>query len=457
MARQGRNEMTETIGMNREKEQAMTANTNTDMAESLDGERGKVLRRRGLLAGAAAVAAGMMAAKSADAVKANGEVITVGSQITGITVETHLTGSTGNVAIPIFHASQDGTGSAIHAISTSPSGGSGLYALSYGSDGVYGTTSVGGGSIAAIHGSSTNTSGNGVVGECTGGTTAYGVWGKTDEGRAVIGTASGGGTGVFGQGGKYGVIGQISSVPNTIAVLGSNTSAAAGGIGVQGIVNSATATGTIGVYGANLCSAPNSHGIVGLSNHGHGLVGTCNAHPAAGNTYAGLVGFAGVPDANAGNFYGNVAVGGNLLVTGSQTALGAKSAALAHPDGSHRLVYCVEAPESILEDFGKATLSGGRADVKLDADFTAVADMNDYHVFLTAYGSTQGFDVASQSPTGFTVVERNKGASGGKFSYRVVAKRKDIKAGRLAKFAVPTMQPPTFDAPTAPALDPVKH
>ena len=53
-----------------------------------------------------------------------------------------------------------------------------------------------------------------------------------------------------------------------------------------------------------------------------------------------------------------------LFINGQMVVAGPKSAALAHPDGTHRLVYCVEASESWLEDFGEGTLIGEKADLK---------------------------------------------------------------------------------------------
>ena len=60
---------------------------------------------------------------------------------------------------------------------------------------------------------------------------------------------------------------------------------------------------------------------------------------------------------------------------------GAKSAAVPHPDGTHRRLYCVESPESWFEDFGKGQLDCGEADVAIDPTFAAVVDLDDYHVF----------------------------------------------------------------------------
>ena len=66
------------------------------------------------------------------------------------------------------------------------------------------------------------------------------------------------------------------------------------------------------------------------------------------------------PNSNAGFFIGQVYINGPLVIAG-----GAKSAAVPHPDGTHRLLYCMESPESWFEDFGTGTISGGKAEVKL--------------------------------------------------------------------------------------------
>jgi hypothetical protein len=131
---------------------------------------------------------------------------------------------------------------------------------------------------------------------------------------------------------------------------------------------------------------------------------------------------------------------GNVVVAGNSTVLGTKSAAVPHPDGSHRQLYCLESPESWFEDFGEAELVEGRARVDLDADFAALVDTSAYHVFLSAYGpqhlyverrDEEGFDVRAE-PT-------DSGETPGveMFSYRIVAKRKDVEAPRLAPFEVP--------------------
>jgi hypothetical protein len=167
--------------------------------------------------------------------------------------------------------------------------------------------------------------------------------------------------------------------------------------------------------------------IYGLSAKGHGLVGATAASGAAA-----VVGATnGVAGAYAAAFYGPVIVGGDLTVVG-----GAKSAAVPHPDGSHRRLYCVESPESWFEDFGEAALACGEATVTLDPDFAAVVDTSKYHVFLTGYEGRSDLSVCDRAPGGFRV--RGSEGAEGTFSWRVVAKRKDIAGARLERVEIPT-------------------
>jgi hypothetical protein len=232
--------------------------------------------------------------------------------------------------------------------------------------------------------------------------------------------------GVFGQAtGFTGVLGQSNTANG---VKGLSTS----GSGVRGEIPAASSSNAIAIYGANNSSyagpgpGAGGFGVYGLCAKGHGLVGATAAAGAAA-----VVGATnGVAGAYAAAFYGPIIVGGDL------TVFGAKSAAVPHPDGSHRLLYCVESPESWFEDFGDGDLVGGRADVKIDQDFAAVAELSKYHVFLTAYDIDNLLYVTERTASGFSV--RSRESSGcGSFSWRIVAKRKDIAGDRLAKITIP--------------------
>lgn len=141
----------------------------------------------------------------------------------------------------------------------------------------------------------------------------------------------------------------------------------------------------------------------------------------------------GVAGAYSGLFYGP------MVITGDLAVVGAKSAAVAHPDGSHRLLYCVESPESWFEDFGKGLLTDGEATVTLDPAFTALSDMTDYHVFVTVYDQHDELMVSDRTDASFRVSARDC-TNNSSFSWRVVAKRKDIAGTRLAKVTIPAEQ-----------------
>jgi hypothetical protein len=112
-------------------------------------------------------------------------------------------------------------------------------------------------------------------------------------------------------------------------------------------------------------------------------------------------------------------------------------------------MYCMESPESWFEDFGKGQLECGRASVQLDPDFAAVVDLEDYQVFLTEYGRHSDLCVVEQTTTGFCVQAKDD-ATTGRFGWRVVARRKDIKRVRLEEVTIPpepTLPPPMPEVP----------
>ena len=115
---------------------------------------------------------------------------------------------------------------------------------------------------------------------------------------------------------------------------------------------------------------------------------------------------------------------------------------MRHRDGSHRLLYCVESPESWFEDFGEARLINGRAQVRLERNFASLVSKDKYHVFLTAYDDSNGLYISRRSSAGFEVREQHGGRSRVRFSYRIVAKRRDIAGKRLAKVTLPTIPKP---------------
>src|SRR5262245_52551196 len=137
----------------------------------------------------------------------------------------------------------------------------------------------------------------------------------------------------------------------------------------------------------------------------------------------------------AGLFWGPVVVLGNFVATGP-----IKSGAVLHKDGSHRLVYAMESPETWFEDFGEAKLVKGKARVKIDSDFAAIVDTKSYKVFLTPYGDSAGLFVAARRSGWFEVREQGGGTSSLAFAYRIVACPRQASGNkRLAKMTLPPL------------------
>ena len=199
-------------------------------------------------------------------------------------------------------------------------------------------------------------------------------------------------TGGFMEGAEFGVRARCGSA------LGDR------GAAVHGQTDSFNSTGVIGA--AHI--GPNAYGVWGASNEG----------------------FAGV-------FDGRVKVNGNLTVNGNLALTGTKSAAVRGADGSLRLLYTIESPESWFEDFGFGRLEDGYARVDLDETFASVIAGGPYHVFLTQYDSDGGLYVTEREATGFAVRSAHPAGSECEFSYRVTAKRKDAADLRFERAEEP--------------------
>ncbi|MBV8093549.1 MAG: hypothetical protein JO110_09995 [Acetobacteraceae bacterium] len=179
-------------------------------------------------------------------------------------------------------------------------------------------------------------------------------------------------------------------------------------VGVYGVGGAGDAPGVLGQGGTTAAdgmqgSSGSGNGIFGQSGSGVGVraeSGSATGLVARGVT--GLIASTLAQNGIAGQFNGNVAVGGSLTVAG------AISMAVTFPDGSDRRLYSMESPESWLEDFGFGELSNGEAEVRLDPGFGSVVNGDAYHVFITEYGDNNALYVAERSGASFLV--RAKGA-----------------------------------------------
>jgi hypothetical protein len=283
------------------------------------------------------------------------------------------------------------------------------------------------------------------------------------------------GVGVFGT--CFDAIGVGGTSQKSIGVLGQTggkapafdvkTTYTAGVVGTSrdatGVIGfSQNNTGVLGVLGAGGPAVPMTQkpyagvaGVRGTSDPMAGVVGTSNASYGVygfSTTYHGVVGeIPATSAAYAGVFLGRVLINGDLTVAG---AFNMKGCAVPFPDGTHRVLYCMESPEVWFEDFGSARLKLGRTVVKLDADFAKVIKRGDYHVFLTPRGDCRGLGVRRQGGASFEVRELMGGKSNVAFSYRIVGRRKDVRdRKRFPKLDVtPTIPPGRRTARTRSAL-----
>ena len=380
---------------------------------------GKAMKRRGILAAAGAVVAGMVAKGTRTTVEA-----TTGGGTQGVLALGSNAFSNSPNTSTIYTALDAGPGflsdyvlvvDASANADTGPAGVGGIFGAGRRSGfGVFGVTnfsaSVPDGFPAlksGIYGYAQAGVGNGVTGNSSLGT---GVLGQSTSGTGTQGEITGG------------------SATNTRAVVGLNDSTGTNGIGVYG---QCAAVGGYGVVGT--AATPSSIGIGGM------------AYADGSSAFSGGT---SNPLAYAGYFQGQVVVAGSFDVS----PLGNKHGVAPHPDGTHRTFYSVESPECWVEDFGTGTLVGGKAEVALDADFAALTHTDQYHVFFTEHGGHHGLHMTTKDATGFTVeadgeLAKLKGKKGsdlaGTFSYRVVAKPKTTaKVGRLAKATLPNLPLP---------------
>ena len=293
-----------------------------------------------------------------------------------------------------------------------------------------------------------------------GGTGVTGLGGECSNNDGGIGVFGVGGAGSGGSANGPGVFGQSDTAQGVVGVTDSNSNT-----GVHGF-NSSTAGAAFGVFGH--CDSPGGAGVAGRNVNGEGISGSSDrdigvagrsggfigVYGLAANigvegegrgvgvlgfspTGHGVIGIAPTRGKFAGSFTGNVQVTGSLTVFS-----GVKSAAVRTGKNEYRRLYTMESPESWFEDFGEAALRGGRATVRISADFAPLVRTGNYHVFITPYGDCGGLFVANRTRTQFEVRELNGGKSNVRFSYRIIAKRKDIPGKRLEKVTLPNVPEP---------------
>lgn len=227
---------------------------------------------------------------------------------------------------------------------------------------------------------------------------------------------------------------------NVIGVLGQST--AGNGIegqashndtaGVAGYWQNAGSSGTkkgIGVYGY-----AGGSGSLRTANGAYGLWAEVNAASSSSaavyaQTDGGANIFTGVGQSHADHCI--IDSTANLSCTGAIQGATPIRVRQASESGRSVTTYTPESATATIEDVGTARMSGGVANVKLDAAFAAATDRRWYYVFLTPLGDTGGLYVSMKTPLGFQVRETEHGRSNLEFDYRVVAHPYGAKYDRL--------------------------
>jgi hypothetical protein len=344
-----------------------------------------------------------------------------------------------------FSVNQTGTGTGIQSITTS-------------GDAIVGLPSATSGSANGVAGQVRSTSGNGVVGialSTTGDTS--GVLGQdaSDSGFGVSGAAT-------------------SSSGPTTGVFGSTDSTDGAGVYGSGVAASALGASVtfrpLGVWGDTTGNSGTGAAVLGTIDDGIAVAGYSAANSIATASFTNdTTSHSGVVFAAHGGKVGGTClfdVSGNLACTGSKSAV-------VPVDGGSRQValYAVEAPENWFEDFGSGQLSGGTASITLEPNFAQTVNTSeDYHVFLTPKGDSEGLYVNNETPQGFEVHEQRGGHSNVAFDYRIVARRKGFEKIRMAdktqqfqdvaatseRGRAGGKRPPRAVPPVVPAIGPTK-
>lgn len=248
----------------------------------------------------------------------------------------------------------------------------------------------------------------------------------TGNNDAIDGNAAGSGSAVYGQ--NTGATGYgVSGLAN-----------AAGGLGVVGqqLLNTGTAGVFISNSGGSYSTLASGSGVAatGVSTGVYGYaITTAGATNASGGYFStayvgsGSVG-ASTPFAYVGGRIGSTTykIYGNGLV----------STIVTRPDGKRATMFCPEAAEPLLQDFGTGKLVNGKAHIDLDPILSNNIMVDKDHplqAFVQLRGDCKGVYVTNTTATGFDVVELQGGNSTVEFTWTVSANRKDTDDGNGEK------------------------
>ncbi len=146
-----------------------------------------------------------------------------------------------------------------------------------------------------------------------------------------------------------------------------------------------------------------------------------------GDTFYGAFLRSGSDDASAISFaYAGARIGGtNYKIVGNGTV---STIVEGVNNNTQHIMFTPEAPEVLFEDYGVGRLKNGVAQISIDPIFSKNIIVDEAHplkVFIQLEGDCNGVYVTNKSSLGFTVKELQQGNSNTKFSWHIVANRKD--------------------------------
>ncbi len=374
------------------------------------------LRRRGIVAGASAVVAAVLAGDTSTPARASdGDSVSIGEVNVGSTktVLTRFLTSTDDVILEVKGGGASnplvvwGGNSGVPttaipaAIRAVSGGGHGLLAQS--------------GKHAAVRGESTQDVGvsgfsyvaPGVQGDSKGMDGVHGIC-RTE----VVGTNNNTFAGVKGDGGRQATGVWGIGAPGKPGVFGESPSGwgvdGVGGTGVRG--RSTGGVGVLGMSGEGQLNNPDAPktGVQGYSPAGTGVRGdTLTGIAVLGRAAKG---------GQAAQFEGAVVINGSLTLNGQPVASAANGATT---------MVAGERPNGQSESFGTTQLENGAVEVQLSPELIAFTVDGEYQVFLTPNGDCRGLYVEHKSAETFVVREVQGGKASITFDYRVVARLRD--------------------------------
>ena len=226
-------------------------------------------------------------------------------------------------------------------------------------------------------------------------------------------------------------LGILTTAPNaTLSVGSSNQFQVAGGDGQTTITSSNAYSFT-----AISTSSINGTGVIGVGNNqtaatytsgsGGAFIGNvCGIYGKATNTTGDRFGGYFFVDATNYAYIAAYISGTKYKIIGP----GTPSTIVQTTENKNAIMFCPEAPEILLIDYGTGNLTNGKCHIKIDPIFSNNIFTDNAHplkVFIQVEGECNGVYVNNKTKNGFDVIELKEGSSNITFSWSVIANRKD--------------------------------